>query len=131
MLLDINSTQINITCQQYNCSEFEFNEENASVVFKYKGMQKCEDIFCTYCGSRELEIHDNNTTYLKDCPIWVDAVQTVAVNYHRYKCRCCNRVFSEDIGFKEPETRLTTRAAQWIKALISLGLSISAVSELT
>ena len=32
MLLDINSTQINITCQQYNCSEFEFNEENASVV---------------------------------------------------------------------------------------------------
>ncbi len=131
MLLDINNTQINITCQQYNCSEFEFNEENASVVFKYKSMQKCEDIFCTYCGSRELEIHDNNTTYLKDCPIWVDAVQTVAVNYHRYKCRCCNRVFSEDIGFKEPETRLTTRAAQWIKALLSLGLSISAVSELT
>ncbi|MCQ2483552.1 MAG: hypothetical protein MJ153_08715 [Clostridia bacterium] len=39
------------------------------------------------CGNQELEIHDNNTTYLKDCPIWVDAVQTVAVNYHKLPVR--------------------------------------------
>ena len=131
MLLDINNTQINITCQQYNCSEFEFNKENTNVVLKFNSTQSCKDIFCNYCGSQDLEIHDNNTTYLKDYPIWFNVIQTVAVKYHRYKCRCCNRVFSEDIGFKEPETRLTTRAAQWIKALLSFGLSISAVSELT
>ena len=131
MLLDINNTQFSITCQQYNCSEFEFNKENTSVILKFKSTQKCEDIFCIYCGSQNLEIHDNNTTYLKDYPIWVNVIQTVAVKYHRYKCRCCNRVFSEDISFKEPETRLTIRAAQWIKSLLSHGLTISAVSELT
>ena len=131
MLLDLNSTSIFITCQQFICKDYEFISEKNSLVFKFNSQQKASDMVCNYCGSSELEVHDNNTTFLKDIPIWCGISQTIAVRYQRFKCKCCNKVFSENIDFKEPETRVTTRAAQWIKSLLTLGLSISAVSKLT
>lgn len=131
MFLDINSTSILINCQQFICKDFEFISEKNALVFKFNSQQKASDVVCNYCGSSDLEVHDNNTTFLKDIPIWCGINQTIAVRYQRFKCKCCNKVFSEDIGFKEPETRVTTRAAQWIRSLLTLGLSISAVSQLT
>ena len=99
MLLDINSTSILINCQQFICKDFEFISEKNALVFKFNSQQKASDVVCNYCGSSDLEVHDNNTTFLKDIPIWCGIGQTIAIRYQRFKCKCCNKVFSEDMVF--------------------------------
>lgn len=131
MLLDRNNTSISLTCQQYICNEFKINENKSELILEFVSHQNTESVFCTYCGSNNVYVHDNNRITLRDMPIWCGTKQFASVMFHRYKCNCCGKTFNEDIGFKLPEARITIRAAQWIKFLLSHGLTISAVSELT
>lgn len=131
MLLDRNNTSINLACQQYTCNEYKINENKSELVLEFVSHQNTKDAFCMYCGSDNVYVHDNNKITLRDMPIWSGIKQFANVSFHRYRCNECGRTFNEDIGFKLPETRITNRAAQWIKSLLSHGLTISAVSELT
>ena len=131
MLLNKNNTKICLNCQQFECTEYRFSENDRTLTLDFYSKQRPSEVYCNYCGSSSIEVHDNNTTLLKDLPIWVGIKQVISVWYHRYKCRDCNRVFSEDIGFKEPDTRVTVRAAAAIRELLSLGLSISSVAQYT
>ena len=131
MLLNKNNTKICLTCQQFECTEYRFDKNDKVLVLDFYSKQHPDEVICNYCGSNSIEVHDNNTTLLKDLPIWAGIKQKLSVWYHRYKCRECNRVFSEDIGFKDPDARVTLRAANAIKELLSLGLSISSVSQYT
>ena len=131
MLLDTNNTRIHLTFQQYVCTSFRFEKEETELWLDFSSHQVTEDVYCQYCGERNVEVHDNYETVLKDVPIFASIRQYIKVRYHKYKCRCCNRVFSEDICFKDPDSRVTTRAAQCIKTLLSFGLTISAVAEFT
>ena len=131
MLLDRNNTKIRLTCQQYECTEFKFSDNDSSLILEFRSKMKTEDVLCTYCGNDSVEVHYNNTAFLKDLPLWVGVKQFVSVWYHRYKCKKCQRVFSEDIVFKDPDARVTERAATAVRTLLSLGLSISSVSKYT
>ena len=131
MLLDTNNTSIQLTFQQYVCTSFRFEKENTELWLDFKSHQAAETVFCQYCGESNVEVHDNYETTLKDIPIFPSIRQYIKVWYHKYKCRCCNRVFSEDICFKDPNTRVTTRAAQCVKSLLSFGLAISSVAQFT
>ena len=131
MLLNRNNTSINLNCQQYICNEYKISENKSELTLEFASHQNTEDAFCIYCGSASVYVHDNNTITLRDMPIWCGTKQFANVTFHRYRCNCCGKTFNEDICFKSPETRITTRAAQWIKSLLSHGLTISAVSELT
>lgn len=131
MLLDRNNTSINLACQQYTCNEYRINENKSELVLEFVSLQNTKDAFCMHCGSDNVYVHDNNKITLRDMPIWCGIKQFANVSFHRYRCNECGRTFNEDIGFKLPETRITNRAAQWIKSLLSHGLTISAVSELT
>ena len=111
MLLDRNNTKIRFTCQQFECTEFRFIDKDRALVFDFRSRLKTEDVTCKYCGSSSVEVHDNSTVYLKDIPLWVGIKQFVSVWIHRYKCKECKRVFSEEIGFKDPDARVTDRVA--------------------
>ena len=92
MLLDINSTSILINCQQFICKDFEFISEKNALVFKFNSQQKASDVVCNYCGSSDLEVHDNNTTFLKDIPIWCGINQTIAVRRQMLHLTCMNYI---------------------------------------
>lgn len=124
MLLDFNNTQIKITCQQYICTEFRFDNNCSELWMDFKSQQDTKDVCCEYCGNNDVEIHDNYTTKLTDMPIWSGIRQFLTVTYHKYKCRHCNKVFNEDICFKDPDARVTTRAAVWAKDLLKHGICI-------
>ena len=65
-------------------------------------------------------------------PLFYDMYQEVKVTYHRYRCNDCGKTFTENIDeFKYPGTRITNRAAQWIKGLLKYNMTISAVHSLT
>jgi transposase len=131
MLLNTNNTQINIKCQQYSCSRFRFEKDNTELWLEFQSTQETTEVCCQYCGERSVDIHDNYTTTLIDMPIWTDIRQYITVTYHKYKCRSCSRVFNEDICFKDPDARVTDRAAIWVQALLKYGLCISSVVRLT
>ena len=78
-----------------------------------------------------MHIYDSRTTKLKDMPIEACTQQFLNVEVDRYRCIDCNETISDDIPFKHPGTRITRRAAEWIKALLLMNNSIKAVSKLT
>ena len=43
----------------------------------------------------------------------------------------CHETFTEEIPFKYPGTRITYRAANWIKGFLQQKMSIKAIQELT
>ena len=131
MLLDTNNTKIQLACQQYVCKDFRFEKENTELWLDFISKQKTEVVCCRYCGANNVEIHDNYTTVLRDMPLFFHVANYLSVVHHKYKCRECQRVFSEEIPFKDPDARITNRAVQFVKAMLLYGLSISGVSKLT
>ena len=131
MLPDINNTKIQLIFQQYVCKKFRFENNDKELWLDFKSEQETKEVFCIYCGKRTVEVHDNYTTKLIDMPIWPGVKQFLSVTYHKYKCQCCHKVFNEDICFKDPNARVTTRAEQCVKTLLSFGLAISSVSQFT
>lgn len=51
--------------------------------------------------------------------------------YHRYRCPCCRETLTENIGFKYPGIRITTRAASWIMCLLRQHSAIKDIHEIT
>ena len=87
-------------------------------------------MICPKCGG-EVYIYDRYRTTLKDMPIWTDRRTEIEAEIHRYRCVECGETFTEEIPFRYPKTRITMRAAEWIESLLSHGMSISSVHEIT
>ena len=66
-----------------------------------------------------------------DFPLYPKQRQSLIFQYHGYKCRECGQYFTESIPEKIPHARISCRAAEWIKSLLSKNMSVSAVSEIT
>lgn len=115
--------------KQFKCKTFEVSEDSGETVLIIDSLQKSEDVICPECGGR-IHIHDHPEIRLKDMPFEPDSSQTIIVRSHRYQCQSCFHSFNEEISFKYPGTRVTKRAAAWIKAFLRHGMTITAVSEL-
>ena len=134
MLFNSNSITVSFSCQQYQCNEIKIIEDEdgqeREVVVEYSSTLATDTVMCPYCSGavKEAGLY---ATVLQDMPIWKGIEQRAYVEYHRYRCRQCHRSFSEEMGIKYPGTRITTRAARWIEALLRIQMSIKAVHELT
>lgn len=125
----IDNITIKLSCQQYESTSYELGEEKSVIRLESRG--KGSDAFCPYCRSTHCHIQGRQETRLKDMPVWSGIRQEAEVAYHRYICLDCKRTFMEDIPFKYSEARITTRAARWCHELLSLKMSVLAVSLIT
>ena len=66
-----------------------------------------------------------------DFPLYPKQRQSLIFQYHGYKCREYGQYFTESIPEKIQHARISCRAAEWIKSLLSKNMSVSAVSEIT
>ena len=57
--------------------------------------------------------------------------QTLEVHYHRYRCPHCGKTSSEKVPLTYPETRITHRAAAWVKGLMRWQMPVSTVQKIT
>lgn len=130
MLINKNIS-IQLSCQQYECNSFQIDEEKNCTIVRFNSKQKSSEVTCPFCGHSHVHVNGGNCTELKDMPIWMGMPQIVEVGYNRYLCLDCGKTFSEDIGFKYPGTRITTRAAKWVQELLRWHLPISSVHEIT
>jgi len=134
MLFNNNTISISFSVNQFQCNNVEIWEDEdgreEQVLVEMESTFSTEFIRCPYCGG-EVNGNGKDIALLKDMPIWSGIKQEVKVEYHRYRCKKCKRVFSEDIKLKHPGVRTTERAAQWVKGFLRQGLSVKAVSEIT
>ena len=76
-------------------------------------------------------IYENYQIDLKDIPLWKEVKHVSSCFIHRYRCNSCQHTFTEEVPFKYPGTRITYRAANWIKGFLQQKISIKAIQELT
>ena len=125
------NTAFSLKCQQYELKDVDFNESASSVLLTFKSREKASEVKCPGCGKR-VYIQENCTCEMKDIPIFFGVTQTIRAEMHRYRCRSCKKVFTEDLGIlRHPGTRITERAATWLRGLVRFHIPISAISSFT
>ena len=125
------NTAFPVNCQQFELKTVDFNESASSVLLTFKSREKAKDVKCPDCGKR-VYIQSNCTSDMKDVPIFFGIKQTIRTEMHRYQCRSCGKVFTEDLGMlRHPGTRITERAATWLRGLVRFHIPISAISSFT
>ena len=120
-----------LNCQQFELKTIDFNEERSSALLTYNSIEKVSSVRCPECGS-QVYAQARDTYDLKDMPVFYGITQTIRAEIHRYQCRACGKVFTEDLGMlRHPGTRITERAAMWLKGLLRFHIPISAISSFT
>ena len=103
-------------------------KKDKSILF-LESVRTTQTVRCPYC-SGSVYIYENGQVKLKDIPIWKGTTHLWNFFIHRYKCNQCQETFTEEIPFKYPSTRITYRAANWIKGFLQQKMSIKAIQEL-
>lgn len=129
-MLLTNDIKIYLNCQGFVSTLYETNEENTKTVLMMTSKQATDKVTCPSCGGK-VKIYDSYAINLKDIPVLPNMESIVHCTAHRYRCTCCKHTFSEDIPFKYPGTRITYRAANWIKAFLRNKLPIRSIQNLT
>ena len=121
---------IEIKCQQYVCKSYTRNLEGTESVLQFESRQQTQEVSCPYCGGK-VNISGYAHKHLKDIPIWTGVSQELSFVCHRYRCTECGRKFTEDIPLRSPGTRITERAAEWVRTLARNGMTIRAIQQVT
>ena len=124
-------TQINFRCQPFIAISHSFDPKTLKSVYTYASKRQTSDVKCPYCGKVNVYVHSKHSSEIKDFPLYPKHRQSLIFQYHGYKCRECGQYFTESIPEKIPHARISCRAAEWIKSLLSKNMSVSAVSEIT
>ena len=95
-----------------------------------ESISRTEEQYCPRCGGK-VHIYDNFHVCLKDMPLFSQIPLTLFCSGYRYRCTQCGETFTEDIPFKYPGTRITNRAADWIKSFLQGKVSIKAIQQIT
>lgn len=121
---------IELRCQQFLCKCYmrDLNEERS--VLWFKSEQKTETVSCPYCRGRVYSDGYGQIT-LKDMPVWYGMAQALTFECHRYECRQCGKKFTEEVSVQHPGTKVTERAARWIRAMLRFKVSIRSIQDLT
>ena len=121
---------IQIESQGYKCESYTASQSGKESVLLFQSQSATEAQRCRVCRS-QVYVHDSGSVTLRDMPIWVGCKQELCFIVHRYRCTKCRACFTEDVPFKYPGTRITRRAAGWVRELLRGRLPIKAVQEIT
>ena len=129
-MLNLDDIKVEFESQGYRCTHLGISPTKDKSVLFFESLQKTETVKCPVCGGG-VHIYENDQVGLKDSPLWPGTIHECSIFIHRYRCQRCGKTFSEDIPFRYPGTRITYRAANWIKGFLQQKISIKAIQELT
>ena len=129
-MLIVDNIKVEVECQGFCATQIGISPNQDKSVLLFESKRETKGVCCPICGS-EVYIHGEHNTHLTDIPIWHGIPHQYVFFGHRYKCRKCGRTFVEEIPFRYPGTRITERAANWIKGFLKNKLSIRAIQNLT
>ena len=82
----------------------EETEDKITIIGKCKKRTKT----CPCCGSKKIEIHDHRHQNIRDLP-YRDKQVILKIDARRFKCRQCNKRFTESKPFVSKHCQITTR----------------------
>ena len=121
---------IHLKCQSFECKSYMRNIEGTESVLIFESKQKTEDVRCPSCGGK-VHICELTEKHLRDMPIWTGMSQDICFQCHRYRCVKCGRKHTEEIPLQHPGTRITERAANWIRTMLLNKVSIRNIQKIT
>ena len=129
-MLNLDDIKVEFECQGFKGTHLGISPEKDKSVLFMESVRSTKSVRCPACGGA-VYIYENGQVKLKDIPFWKDTDHICNFFIHRYRCNCCQETFTEEIPFKYPGTRITYRAANWIKGFLQQKISIKAIQELT
>ncbi|MBQ5985756.1 MAG: ISL3 family transposase [Clostridia bacterium] len=129
-MLDFDDIKVEFESQGFRCNHVGISPERDKAVMFMESIANTESVICPFCQQSTRMVENVHVT-LRDMMLWPDVEQKAFVSLHRYQCRGCAKTFTEHIPFKYPGTRITYRAANWIKGFLQQKVSIKAIQELT
>ena len=129
-MLYLDDIKVEFESQGFRGTHLGISPEKDKTVLFLESVRTTKSVRCPACGET-VYIYENGQVKLKDIPLWKGTEHICNFFIHRYKCNCCQETFTEEIPFKYPGTRITYRAANWIKGFLQQKLSIKAIQELT
>ena len=129
-MLYLEDIKISFKCQGYEAIKYDMSPHKDQAVLMVKSAQRSKDKVCPRCG-KKVYIYDSFGIHLRDMPLCIDVPLTLFCTGNRYRCTVCGESFTEEVPFKYPGTRITYRAANWIKGFLQQKVSIKAIQELT
>ena len=129
-MLYLDDIKVEFESQGFKGTHIGISPQKDKTVLFLESVKSTQSIHCPYC-SGSVYIYENGQVNLKDIPLWKGTTHLWNFFIHRYKCNQCQETFTEEIPFKYPGTRITYRAANWIKGFLQQKMSIKAIQELT
>ena len=129
-MLKLDDIKIEFESQGFRSTHLDMSPEKDKTVHFWESTRVTETVRCPACGGA-VNIYENYQVNLKDIPLWQGVEHICSCFIHRYRCNSCRETFTEEIPFKYPGTRITYRAASWIKGFLQQKVSIKAIQELT
>ena len=129
-MLCLEDIKIDFKCQGFKAIQFGVGPSGEDTVLMMESTSITEEQHCPRCGGR-VYIYDRFNMNLKDMPWHVNTTMTLCCSGYRYRCTECGETFTEEIPFKYPGTRITWRAANFIKAFLKEKISIKAIQNIT
>lgn len=128
-MLCLEDTKIGFQCQGFEAYQYDVSPQDDQTVLMMRSTGSPKRT-CPRCGEK-VYIYDSFGIHLKDMPLYVKIPLTLFCTGNRYRCTVCGETFTEDIPFKYPGTRITYRAASWIKGFLQQKVTIKAIQKLT
>ena len=114
-MLNFDDIIISGKSQGFEIKEFAFSPQKDQAVVIIESKRRTCECECPVCKS-EVHIYDSFHINIKDMPLWKDIPLTLSCLGHRYRCTKCGKTFTENVPFVYPGTRISYRAANWIKS---------------
>ena len=116
-MLYLDDIKVEFESQEFKGTHIEISPDKDKSVLFLESVKSTQTVRCHYCGG-SVYIYENGQVKLKDIPIQRGNTHIWNFFIHRYQCNCCHETFTEEIPFKYPRTRITYRAANWIKGFL-------------
>lgn len=129
-MLILDDIKVEFESQGFKGTHLGTSPHKDKTVLFLESIRPTETMRCPVCGN-SVYIYENYYVNLKDIPLWKGVEHICSCFIHRYRCTGCQKTFTEEIPFKYPGTRITYRAANWIKGFLQQKMSIKAIQELT
>lgn len=129
-MLCLDNIKVEFESQGFKATHMGTSPDGTQTVLFMESTMQTSNVRCPKCGS-SVHIHGNTQLNIKDMPFVPQISQTVSCFCHRYICTKCRYAFTETVPFIYPGTRITYRAANWIKSFLDNKLSIRAIQNIT
>lgn len=129
-MLCLDNIKVEFECQGYKSTHLGISPDSTKTVLFFESNIETKVVTCPLCGG-EVYVHDNYQTHLSDVPIKYGMTSRWEFFGKRYKCRKCGHSFVNETPFCYPGTRITERAATWIKGMLKNKVSIKSIQDLT